>query len=135
MTHSEVIAQFLLSAVQADSEEAIGEAVKTLPTDGINQIADIKPPILQGEGAKPPARRNTSCLHANCGIQGRRRKRKCVAPSLTAPLPKSKPLLSGLKRPAAKFCGIGEGHYSIITKKIQQTQEALRHPFLLSPYS
>jgi hypothetical protein len=40
MTKSELIAQFLLSAAEAATEEEIGEALKTLPTDDIGSIAD-----------------------------------------------------------------------------------------------
>jgi hypothetical protein len=54
MTDSELIAQFLLATAQADSEEAIGEAVKTLPTDATGPIADTLAALYRDEGPKPP---------------------------------------------------------------------------------
>jgi hypothetical protein len=53
MKQSELIAQFLLSAANADNEEAIGEAVKTLPTDAIGHIADTLTALCIVKGLNP----------------------------------------------------------------------------------
>jgi hypothetical protein len=53
MTKSELIAQFLLAAANAATEEAIGEAVKTLPSDGVSQIADTVASICRAKGLDP----------------------------------------------------------------------------------
>jgi hypothetical protein len=53
MTRNELIAQFLLNAATADSEAAIGEALKTLPTDAISHIADIIADICRAKRLDP----------------------------------------------------------------------------------
>jgi hypothetical protein len=53
MTHSELIAQFLLSAAEAASEEEIGEALRTLPTHDIGTIADTVADICRIKGLDP----------------------------------------------------------------------------------
>jgi hypothetical protein len=53
MTKSELIAQFLLSAANAQTEQDIAEAVKTLPADGISKIADITADLCRAKGLDP----------------------------------------------------------------------------------
>ena len=53
MTRNELIAQFLLSTANAETEEAIGEALKTLPTEAISHIADITANICRAKRLDP----------------------------------------------------------------------------------